>query len=357
MSYLSGFVISIKKYLLADRRGEESLGQLCRLLLEGMEQFAPEDASEEFAQLRASTRSVLAAMDEGAAPADLLEPGIRAAEALKNYHRHVVEQAQRPAAELRAKVKLLTEALTSVSASGSENIRRLQEIRDNVLTVMDVKQLRTLRVRLSECLDGILAEAQRQRTETVRAAEAMNHRPAPAGAAEDVKPAPDEVDPATGLPSRDQAEEALAQACQNEDIAFVVVMVLNRIQAINLSFGEHTGNAILGRFSGFVRHQLPTVDQVFRWSGPAVVALVRRTSTDRVRSEIDALMAHKLEFMVSTPTRTVQLPITARWTILPLAASPRLLFHKIDGFADFDDTRVPPPATKSSPAPETPTRS
>jgi hypothetical protein len=108
MNGFSGLVISIRKYLQADRQAEEALEQLCRLLLEGMDQSAPEDASEERARLKESTRSALAAINEGVSPAELLERGSRATEALKNYHGQVVERAQRPLAELRAKVKLLT---------------------------------------------------------------------------------------------------------------------------------------------------------------------------------------------------------------------------------------------------------
>ena len=335
MNGLSGLVISIRKYLQADRRAEEALERLCRLLLEGMDQSAPEDESEARARLRESTRSALAAMVEGSPPDELLERGARATEALKNYHSHAVERALRPLAELRAKVILLTQAITSVSASSSENIRRLQEIRDKILRAVDGKELRSLRVSMSQCLDHILVEAQRQQVETALAAGQLNRRAAPAGDPEGATHAPAAVDPITGLPSRAEAEDAIAQACQSEDNAFVIVMVVNRMQAVNQNFGDHVSNAILARFSGFLSHQLLPVDQVFRWSGPTIAALVRRGNADRVRSEIGALMAQKLEYTASTPSRTVQLPISARWTVLPLSASPRLLFRKMDSFADL----------------------
>ena len=188
---------------------------------------------------------------------------------------------------------------------------------------------------MSECLDRVLVEAQRQQAESALVAGQLHRRAAPAGEPEGATAAPAEVDPTTGLPSRAQGEDAIAQACQSEDNAFVVVMVVNRMQAVNQSFGDHVGDAVLARFSGFVRQQLLPVDQVFRWSAPAVAALVRRGSADRVRSEVGALLAQKLEHPVSTPSRTVQLPISARWTVLPLSASPRLLFRKMDSFADL----------------------
>jgi GGDEF domain-containing protein len=329
-------VISIRKYLQADRQAEESLAQLCRVLLAGMEQSAAQSESAESTRVLESTQSVLAGMDAGVPTAELLENASRTVAAFQQHHCHVVEQAQWPVADLRAQVKVLTAAITEVSSSSHENIRRLQQIKDKVLSVMDVKELRTLRSRLGECLDSILVAAEHQRAETARAVEQVNRSLLPAVQPSGAPDAQEPVDPATGLPPRAHAEDAIAQACQNGIPAFVVLMVVNRVHALNQSFGDDLGDGILKRFSGFVRQQLPVVDQVFRWTGPALAVLVRRNSTvDTVRAEIDSLLAQKLEHTLTTISRTVQIPISARWTVMPLVASPRLLFHKMDSFVDF----------------------
>jgi hypothetical protein len=88
------------------------------------------------------------------------------------------------------------------------------------------------------------------------------------------------------------------------------------------------------RYSVFLNQRLAPVDQLYRWSGAAVVALVRRKKTlEAVRLEL----AHPLTQRVATkaPGSEVLVPISARWTVLPLMASPRLLFRKLDSFADF----------------------
>jgi hypothetical protein len=44
------------------------------------------------------------------------------------------------------------------------------------------------------------------------------------------------------------------------------------------------------------------------------------------------LMEVRCEHTVQTASRTILLPIAARWTVFPSMAAPRLLIHKIDAF-------------------------
>jgi GGDEF domain-containing protein len=113
-------------------------------------------------------------------------------------------------------------------------------------------------------------------------------------------------------------------------------MAINQLQTLNRSFGVHIGDAILQRFAAVVREQLPAIDQLFRWSGPTVVSLVRRRSAHEVRGAIQPILARSLGYKLSTFGGDVHVPISSRWIVLPLMASPRLLFHKIDSFASSE---------------------
>jgi GGDEF domain-containing protein len=273
---------------------------------------------------------MLAALGSEAPLADLMDLAANAMDALKQHNLHVVEYLRSKDIELQAKVRLLTDCITSVSSSSSENMRRLQQIKSQLLSTLDVKQIYSVRERLSQCLDSVLVEAERQRSEVDRAAAQVN-RPSqrlnlPGAAGE----APS-ADAATGLPARAQAEDAIAQCCQDEAAAFVAIMVINQVETLNRSLGGQSGDVILQRFAAFVRQQLPSIDQVFRWSGPTVVALLRRRSALEVRSVIGPLLLQRLTVRIVNPD--VQVPVSARWTVLPLMASPTLLFHKMDVFA------------------------
>jgi GGDEF domain-containing protein len=327
----SATVISIKRYLQADRETENALLRLAQLLIEGVARSAAEGLPVESPSLHESTRQVLAALESGAPPEELLGHAARAMDALKQHNQEVVEYLRRPVAELQLKVKLLTAAITAVSSTSDATIGRLRQIKGQLLSTVGAREIQSLKVHLSECLDGVLAEAQRQRDASDRAAEHLNrsavqplNSPGAGGPA---------TDPATGLPARGRAEEAIAQACQDEAPAFVVVMAINQLQNLNRSFGVQVGDAILQRFVAVVREQLPAIDQLFRWSGPTIVSLVRRRSAHEVRGAIQPILARNLGHTVNTFSGDVHVPISSRWIVLPLMASPRLLFHKIDSFA------------------------
>ena len=306
---------------------------LARILLEGLQHSLIEAEPGDSARLQASFQPVLDGLQSGAASTQLLVSAAQAMDALKLYNEHIVEALRRPASELQAKVKFLTDAITAISSTSSENIRRLRGIKSQMLSSMDLKDLRSLRLQLSDCLDGVLSEAERQQDEADRAA-CQLHGSSP-GREIPSDSQPSVPDPVTGLPVRASAEDAIALACQEQASAYVVVMVINQIKTFNRSFGNQCVDAVLRRFANFVRQQLPAVDLVFRWSEGGIVALVRRRhSIDWVRGEVETMLAQRLTIKIGHPD--IQIPISCRRTILPLIASPRLLFRKIDGFVSLE---------------------
>jgi len=324
-------MISIRNYLQADRRTEQMLFQLTRLLVCGLEQHSVEGAPEEASRLQESSRQFLAALDSRKAPEELLSRAGCVLDALRQHNQAATDYLQRPVAELQAKVKMLTETITTISSGRWDGIQRLRQIRHEMTSLASVREVHSFRRQLGECLESVLAETERQRAETDRIGERLNHPDQQAqvtGMADPLR------DAATGLPIRPVAEEAIAQACQEHAHAYVVVMVINNMQTINGSFGRAFGDLLMHRFADFVREQLPAVDQLFRWNGPTVVALVKRRSALEVRVAIEGILTQPLS--VKAPGCDVQVPIFARWAAVPLMASPRVLFRRMDSFADFD---------------------
>ena len=324
-------MISIRNYLQADRRTEQMLLQLVRLLVCGLEQHSAGGAPEEASRLHERSREFLGALDSQLAPEELLSHAENVLDALRQHNQAAKEYLQRPVQELQAKVKMLTEAITAMSSGRWDGIQRLRQIKQEMTSLASVKEVHSFRRQLGECLESVLAEAERQRAESDRIGERLNHpdqRAQVTGMADPLR------DVATGLPIRPVAEEAIAQACQEQAHAYVVVMVINNMQTINGSFGRAFGDLLMHRFADFVREQLPAVDQLFRWNGPTVVALVKRRSALEVRVAIEGILTQPLS--VKAPGCDVQVPIFARWAAVPLMASPRVLFRRMDSFADFD---------------------
>ncbi len=326
-------MISIRSYLQAERQTDRQTDQapflLVQLLLDGLTRHAVEGAPDELARLREATQNVEAALNSHAPPSELLALATVALDALRQNNQQATKTLRQPVAELKSKVKMLTAAITSISSSSSENIQRLQKIRSQMLWSVEVKNIRSLRTSLSECLDSVLAQAERQRAEADRAAQEMHRSNQKVQL--DGPSAATPLDAATGFPARQEAEENIAKACEDEADAFVVVMVVNQLQNITRSLGPEVRDAILQRFATFIRQQLPAVDLLFRWGEATVVALVRRKKVMEVRGLIEPLLVQRLTLKTGNPE--VQVPISTRWTVLPLSASPRLLFRKIDSFS------------------------
>ena len=66
-----------------------------------------------------------------------------------------------------------------------------------------------------------------------------------------------------------------------------------------------------------------------------MLSLPRPNRLEIVRDEMARLMELRYEHTVQTPSRTILLPITPRWTVFPSMAAPRLLIHKIDAFVEM----------------------
>ena len=65
--------------------------------------------------------------------------------------------------------------------------------------------------------------------------------------------------------------------------------------------------------------QLSNTDQLFRWRGPAFVALLnRQAQTMAVRAEMTKMFAERLRYEVEIGSRTVLLPLSVSWNVFQL---------------------------------------
>lgn len=318
-------MISLKRILQDGSADEQTLLQVIQLLLQGLVQHAIEGDADDSAAFRASIQSLIDSLTGDLQAPELLVQAGAALHTLEDYNRRTARYLRRPHGEWQAIVAMLTSALAARSME--ENARRLREIASGVRLANGLEEVHKIRLQLSECLAEIQLEARSQKSEPTRA---------PAQA-----PAASGADPVTGFAMRAQAEEALAQACQTDPVSYVVVMVLDRLQIFNMRFGHSVGDEVLRYFGGFVRGQFRAIDQIFRWSGPTMVALLQRPSRlEIIREEVARLMDARCEHTVQTASRTILLPIAARWAVFPSMAAPRLLFHKIDAFAATNALRT-----------------
>lgn len=207
-----------------------------------------------------------------------------------------------------------TDKLVQADNPSEETLLRVVQMLQGIVeTAGRADDVHTIKSQLADCLSSILEEVERRQG-----------LPNPS------------LDPVTGLPARARAEDAILNACSAYPNACVGVLAIDRLNTLNLKFGNQAGDKILQHYAETLRHQLPSGYQVFRWSGPAMVALLLRPERiEQVRREFGRLVDTRYEHVVDTPSRVVHLPILPRWAVWPMMASPPLLFHKIDCFASM----------------------
>jgi diguanylate cyclase (GGDEF)-like protein len=326
-------VISIRK-LLVDSEAEVPLLRVIQLLLQGMSLHAVEGSPEDRDRFREAMNSVSQDVEEEHNPKGMLVHAGEAIRALQDYNQRTGEYLGAQAQEMRTIVKMLTSTIGTIAKAGDENVRRLGEIEQQVFSATQIQDVRHVRAKLAECLDQIRRESVRQRDETSKTVDRLSRDMEctwKKGAAGD-----GELDEVTRLPGRSAAEAVLAVACQVEKPAFAVVMSMDRIKIYNLRFGPTVGDEVMKHFAEWIGKLLRSEDRLFRWSGPTLVALLPRANRlEIVREELERVIDAGFEYTVQTASRGVLLPVSARWSIFPMMASPQLLFHKIDSFAKF----------------------
>jgi GGDEF domain-containing protein len=112
--------------------------------------------------------------------------------------------------------------------------------------------------------------------------------------------------------------------------SYAAVFYLHRMALINARFGEAIGNQVLLFCS---QHLATTVtranDSLFRWSGPAFVAILERQESEMAVSvEVQRLISAPISRFFETSTRSVYLPVKVTAEVIPL-------FHS--NFAEVTD--------------------
>jgi GGDEF domain-containing protein len=132
------------------------------------------------------------------------------------------------------------------------------------------------------------------------------------------------VDPCTGLAKRPEAEAAMQRALDagpgSETNSYAAVFYIHRMALTNARFGEAIGNQVVL----FCSQQLATGvtranDSLFRWSGPAFVAILERAESESaVNSEIQRLISSPFSRFFETSSRSVYLPMKITGKVIPL---------------------------------------
>jgi GGDEF domain-containing protein len=116
---------------------------------------------------------------------------------------------------------------------------------------------------------------------------------------------------------------------------FAAVFAIERLDLINARFGHEVGDQVLLFFGEHVAQALKGSDRLFRWTGPAFLALMERSEpAHKVREEISRVISRRLSKTVKIANRSVLLPVPTNWVVFDAQELRPLqrLVHSIDSF-------------------------
>lgn len=228
----------------------------------------------------------------------------------------------------REKEQPSTEVLSTAFQAGTNLcqtseifLQRLSEIEDQIEEACNIGAVRVLRFRLGEILQQVreqtrhqmekMAEALAQIREQLEIAQGVRRSQATKAVAPDTL---------TGLQARGSAERALAAALEARLPVFAALFVVDSLHLINARYGYSTGDQMLHVVCDHLVSGLSPGDRLFRWTGPAFVALMERVeSLIEVKQEISRIGSAALKVTVQIGNGSVSLPISTLSLLVPVS--------------------------------------
>jgi GGDEF domain-containing protein len=323
--------------LLKPQVAEQHL-RILGLLIQAIGLHAMDSDTEDHENFRSQLAGLEARITTATPMPEVLEVIGEVVESLELYNRQAAGRLRAQAVELRGIIGDLAEGMVRLLPAANPAAARLKTIQAGVPQAEQLDDLRRLREQLSDCMEEIAGADRHGRNSNAGLAEL-------AEAARDFESRVDKVrapDPITGLPAKPAGEDALGRAAQSGAPALAVALVLKRYNQINLRFGAGIGDELLTSLCAYVKSSLNPEEGLFRWDGPALLAIVRRTAAlDRVRREIGRLVAAVPQHEVRIGSRAAMLSIAVGWAVFPVANPVERTFRQVDTFLSEQNSEDP----------------
>jgi GGDEF domain-containing protein len=328
-------MISLKRYL---NRHEDHTDarQVVSLFLESIASSAAIAGPEEYEVFRSEIDKIRNRVASGTAREPLLSSVASATQTLENYNKRVTDFLAAQGKEMQTIVGMMATTIANIGGATTRSADRLAEIGGRLENVSSAKDLAAIESRLSECLVSFKEETLRQKAsagkiiDNLREEIELNRE---RGAGLDLR----DVDAPTGLPKQNACLQAMQAAVEEGKIVFAAIIVINRLQSINSRFGRRAGDRMLHVFGKFVEQRLAPGDRLFRWNGPAVVALFQSAgSLEGARSQIERMLETRIEETFESEARAVL--ISPAWSVFTLGTTVSAVETQINSFVATQGT-------------------
>ncbi len=305
--------------------------KLAETLLKAIREHAvhgPPEAQDRFQALIGDLSRRMVSTDDDA---ELVMMAGTAQQALRQYEVETNGFWRGQSSELYRIVGALTAALAEFGDRHSQAAERLVTLEHTLVTISKLEDLHLVRLKIEECVQTLRLEHKTQASTQAMVAQSVQGVTAKTG--DRYKPS----DPVTGLDTRKTAEEEIGRHLQNESRGVhLALFVVHRIKQINSRYGHAVGDEMLTTFLQHIAASLNAKDQIYRWSGPAFLALMERDENpEAVIMEMRRIVSYKIDKELEIRDRSVMVPLSASVCLISLKTTSRLaaVADELDQFA------------------------
>jgi len=324
-------IVSLKRFL--ETTSDAPLRDAIALLIETLaDSAAVESDTPARDAFRAQIREIQEALTPELAGETVLVQAEAAAAAHDTFSRRVSRTIEKQSTDFQVIIRMLQENLAKVAGERAAAVDGFSRITEDLQRGTAFQNLQSLKEHLSGCLVSLRGEIEREKAASRELIERLQTEigslrgprlPAYSG----------DRDPATDLPTQKDCLAAIRQTIDAGARGFAVVTVVNRVQRINARFGREAGDRMLCRFKEHVEKQLYASDQLFRWSGPAFVAVIERPEAfELVRAQMKRILDVPVQESYEIGDRSVLIPISAAWSVMLLNSPAEAIDKQIQTF-------------------------
>ena len=297
------------------------------LLLQGMELHTLDYNPQDYQRFREGLAAIQQKLLPETPVTELLVLVEEANRTFAEYNQQTAGRLHAKFQELRTTAAAFSGAAATMVSSNDSSLAQLREIESQLSAAALIEDLPTLKTPDGDPLEhqtnsapGITKLAQGAR-ELGTLANRIRGRTV--------------SDPVTGLPTRAEAEAVLNRVAGNGIPAVAVVFAVKRLKQMNSRFGYEVGNGILAELSTYLGSGANPEEGLYRWSGPALLAIIRRNvHLDRIRWEIGRLASSMSEHEITIGTRLVMIPVSIGWMAFPVLRPIDRLVRQLETFVE-----------------------
>ena len=326
-------LVSLKGIL---RNGKPAAADYVRnlqTLLAGISRYTIDGREDELAAFRETLLRLSAEIREQSLTADIEKTVATSLEHLRAYNERFSTINTGKIGELKSVMRTMTETITFLSESRHRSVHQLQFVEREMEQAAQLDDIRLLRVKLNSCLEMVREETVRLQTELKDPSEAIGAQKSRPVVEVESAPRFGSMDQVTGLPSRRSAEQAISAAVSGPQDFVIALFVVNRLPGINARYGREIGDEVMLRVSNHFAQHLASSTLLYRWSGPALVALAETYGKELdIKAAWTKTASQKHEFSLESQQRSVFVMVETSVSFFSAkeAASPYDLFRTLD---------------------------